>query len=78
MNLNELLKGMSTTDIAKLMQTIREMPNVKKVDHTRRLNRNKRNNLYFSSCPKPHQTDSFLTYTQHADSIREQVLSGVE
>ena len=78
MNIKELLKGMSNTDIAKLMQTIREMPNVKKVDHSRRLNRNLRNNLYFSTCPKPHQVDTFQTYTNHADSIREQVLSGVE
>ena len=78
MEMETLLEGMSPSDIAKLMSRISERPNVRKVDTTRRLNRIKRNNLYFSYCPKPHQLDSFMTYTQHADSIREQVLSGVE
>ena len=78
MSIEQLLEGMSPSDIAKLMSRISERPNVRKVDTTRRLNRIKRNNLYFSSCPKPHQLDSFMTYTQHADSIREQVTAGVE
>jgi len=78
MNLEEILKGMTSAQIAKLVADIQQQGNVKSVDHTRKLRRIARNNLYFSSAPKPHQVDSFYTYTQHADSIREQVLSGVE
>ena len=74
--MEQLLEGMSPSDIAKLMSRISERPNVRKVDHTRKLNSIKRTNLYFSSCPKPHQVNTFQTYTGHADSIREQVLAG--
>ena len=76
MSIEQLLEGMSPSDIAKLMSRISERPNVRSVDHTRKLNSIKRTNLYFSSCPKPHQVDTFQTYTGHADSIREQVLAG--
>ena len=76
MSIEQLLEGMSPSDIAKLMFRISERPNITKVDHTRKLNRIARTNLYFSSCPKPHQVDTFQTYTGHADSIREQVLAG--
>ena len=78
MSIEQLLEGMSPSDIAKLMSHIRERPNVTSVDHTRKLRRIARTNLYFSSCPKPHQVDTFQTYTGHADSIREQVSAGVE
>ena len=78
MSIEQLLEGMSPSDIAKLMSRILEAPNVRKVDHTRKLRRIARTNLYFSTCPKPHQVDSFETYTGHADSIREQVSSGVD
>ena len=78
MSIEQLLEGMSASDIAKLMSRIREAPNVRSVDHTRKLRRIARTNLYFNSCPKPHQVDSFMTYTQHSDSIREQVSAGVE
>ena len=78
MDINKLLEGMSAEKIGQLIATLSQQGNVRKVDHTRKLRRIARTNLYFSSCPKPHQVDSFETYTQHSDSIREQVLSGVE
>ena len=78
MNIETMIESLTPEQIVKLMATIRDRPNVRKVDTTRRLNSIKRTNLYFSSCPKPHQVDSFETYTNHSDSIREQVLSGVE
>jgi len=78
MDIKALVESLTPTQIAKLMADLSKRGNVKSVDTTRRLNRIKRNNLYFSTCPKPHQVDSFQTYTGHADSIREQVLSGVE
>ena len=78
MDINTIIESLTPEQIVKLMATIRDRPNVRKVDTTRRLNSIKRTNLYFSSCPKPHQLDSFESYNQHADSIREQVASGVE
>ena len=76
MELKQLLEGLSTDKIVKVMAAIRERPNVRKVDHTRKLNSIKRTNLYFSACPKPHQLDTHEKYNGHADSIREQVLAG--
>ena len=76
MELKQLLEGLSTDKIVKVMAAIRERPNVRKVDHTRKLNSIKRTNLYFSACPKPHQVDTHKKYNGHADSIREQVLAG--
>ena len=78
MNIETMIESLTPEQIAKLMATIRETPNVRKVDHTRRLNSIARTNLYFNSCPKPHQVDTFQTYNNHADSIREQVISGVD
>lgn len=76
MNIETLVDGLTAEQIVALMTRISERPNVVKVDTTRRLNRMKRNNLYFSSCPKPHQVESFETYNNHADCIREQVSIG--
>ena len=78
MDINTLVEGLTAAQIKKVMNLISEQGNVVKVDHTRKLRRMARNNLYFSSCPKPHQVDSFETYNDHADCIREQVSLGVE
>ena len=78
MDIKQLLEGLTAEQIKKVIATISQQGNIVKVDHTRKLRRIARTNLYFNSCPKPHQVDSFETYNGHADSIREQVLSGVE
>ena len=78
MELKQLIEGLTSEQIVKVMATIREMPNIRKVDHTRRLRHIQKTDLYFNSAPKPHMVDSFKTYTGHADSIREQVISGVD
>ena len=78
MDIKTLVEELTPTQIAKLMASLSKRPNVRKVDHTRRQRRIAKTNLYFSSCPKPHMVDSFETYTGHADSIREQVISGVD
>ena len=78
MDINTLVKGLTAAQIKKVMNLISEQGNTVKVDHTRKLRRMARNNLYFSSCPKPHQVESFETYNEHADCIREQVSFGVE
>ena len=78
MDINTIVEGLTAAQIKKVMSLISEQDNVVKVDHTRKLKRMARNNLYFSSCPKPHQVESFETYNDHADCIREQVSLGVE
>ena len=78
MDIKTVVEELTPTQIAKLMASLSQRTNSRKVDTTRRLKRIARTDLYFSSCPKPHQLDSFQTYNGHADSIREQVLSGVE
>ena len=72
-----IIEGLTAEQIRVVMAAITNR-NVRRIDTSRKEARLARNNLYFSSCPKPHQVDSFETYTQHSDSIREQVLSGVE
>ncbi len=78
MSIETIVEGLTVEQIKKVMSLISDKGNVRHIDTTRKERRLARNNLYFSSCPKPHQVDSFETYNQHADSIREQVLSGVE
>ena len=78
MDIKTIVEELTPTQIAKLMASLSQRPNVRKIDHTRKLKRIAKTNLYFATCPKPHMVDSFETYTGHADSIREQVLSGVE
>ena len=72
-----VIEGLTAEQIKLVMASITSR-NVRRIDTSRKEARLARNNLYFSSCPKPHQVDSFETYTNHSDSIREQVLSGVE
>jgi len=78
MSIETIVEGLTAEQIKKVMSLISDKGNVRHIDTSRKEARLARNNLYFSSCPKPHQVDSFETYNQHADSIREQVLSGVE
>ena len=78
MDINTIVKGLTAAEIKKVMNLISNQDNITKVDHTRKLRRITRNNIYFSSCPKPHQVESFETYNQHADCIREQVSFGVD
>ena len=78
MDITTLINSMTPEQIKKVMASISKQGNVRKVAYTRRAKRIARTELYFNSAPKPHMVDSFETYTHHADSIREQVLSGVE
>ena len=78
MSIETIIEELTAEQIIALTQAISNRGNVRRIDTSRKEARLARNNLYFSSCPKPHQVDSFETYTQHSDSIREQVLSGVE
>ena len=73
-----IVEGLTVEQIRAVMASISNQSNIRKVDHTRRLRHIQKTDLYFNSAPKPHMVDSFKTYTGHADSIREQVISGVD
>ena len=77
-DITTLIESMTAEQIRAVMASISKQGNVRKVDDRHKLRRIRITSNYHSSCPKPHQVDSFETYTQHSDSIREQVLSGVE
>ena len=77
-DITTLIESMTPEQIKKVMASISNQSNIRKVDHTRRLRHIQKTDLYFNSVVKPHQVNSFETYSNHADSIREQVLSGVE
>ena len=74
---NELIATLSPEQIKKVLTQVKTNGPVK-VDTSYRQKRIARTQLYFNSAPKPHMVDSFETYNNHADSIREQVLSGVD
>ena len=76
-DITTVVEGLTAEQIKAVLASI-SSNNIRRIDTSRKEARLARNNLYLSSCPKPHQVDSFETYTQHSDSIREQVLSGVE
>ena len=77
-DITTLIESMTAEQIRAVMASISKQSNVRKIDDRHKLRRIRITNDYHSSCPKPHQLDSFETYSGHADSIREQVLSGVE
>ena len=78
MDINSYIESLTPAEIAKVMTAISERGNIRSIDYSHKQRRIAKTELYHSSCPKPHMVDSFETYTHHADSIREQVMSGVE
>ena len=51
--------------------------NVRKVDTRYRAKRIAKTTLYFSCAPFPYKSD-YETYKDHSESIRQQVMSGVD
>ena len=61
MSIETLIEGLTAEQIKKVMSLISAQGNIRRIDTSRKEARLARNNLYFSSCPKPHQVDSFET-----------------
>ena len=78
MSIETIIEGLTAEQIRAVMASISKQGNVRKIDRSRRARSIARTELYFKSAPKPHMVDSFETYNQHADSIREQVTAGVD
>ena len=77
-DIDAMIESMTVEQIKSVMATLKQKGNVRRIDMSRRKDKLAMNDLYFSSAPKPHMCDNFETYKQHSDSIREQVLSGVD
>mgnify|MGYP003114029011 FL=1 len=80
MNLNQVMKdieGLSLKDMRSLVSSIKEK-NVRRIDTSRRERKNAMTELYFKSVPALTRSWDFNKHSDHAESIREQVLSGVD
>ena len=79
-DIEKALSMLSPEQIATLMGklTIHKKQRFHHIDYSIRERRMAKNDLYFSSEPKPHMFDNFETYVGHADGIREQVICGVD
>ena len=75
MNLDELINSMTAEQIKAVMETTTN--NVVKVDSRHRAKRIAKTELYFSVAPLPYKS-TYEEYKDHSDSIREQVISGVD
>ena len=80
-----ILSMLEPDQITTLMDNvvIHRKPRFNNIDNSRRENRNKVNDLYYSAEPKPHQliNDRPMTpeeYSGHRQGVWEQVMSGVD
>ncbi len=80
MSVNDLIESLNTEQLYALVKDIKTLPKnrVVKVDTSYRERRNNITDLYFRAVPRASMFQSIDKYNQHADSIREQVRSGVD
>ena len=74
--IKQMLKDITPDQLVSLLAEIKSN-GVRKIDTSARERRLAINNLYFSVAPLPFRS-SYEEYKNHSDSIREQVLSGVD
>ena len=74
--IKQMLKDITPEQLLSLLAEIKGN-GVRKIDTSARERRMAITNLYFSVAPLPFKS-SYEEYKDHSDSIREQVLSGVD
>ena len=79
-DIESVLSMLKPEEIATLMGklTIHKKQRFNVIDYSFKARRNKMTNLYFSCEPAVYKFPEFREYRDHADSIREQVISGVD
>ena len=79
-DIESALSMLKPEDIATLMGklTIHKKQRFHQIDYSFRERRNNITSLYFSCEPAIYKFPDFKEYNGHADSIREQVISGVD
>ena len=75
-DIERLIESLSASEIADILATTTTKGQVRTVDTSRKRRSLGITDLYFSSAPRP--TDSFEEYSDHAECIRQQCLSGVD
>ena len=79
-DIESVLSMLKPEEIATLMGklTIHKKQRFNVIDYSFRERRNNINNLYFSCEPAVYKFPDIKEYRNHADGIREQVISGVD
>jgi hypothetical protein len=75
-HIEKLIESLSASEIADILATTTTKGQIRRVDTSRRMRRLGITDLYFSSAPRP--KDSFKEYSDHAECIRQQCISGVD
>jgi len=74
-DIEEMIGSLSASQIKEIMASTSNV--VRKIDTRARERRIAKTELYFSVAPLPYKSP-YEEYKDHSDSIREQVLSGVD
>ena len=75
-DIKELIGSLTPEQIKAVMSEVKSKK-PKQVDTTRKARRIALTKLYFDNAPLPHKT-TYEEYKNHAEGIRQQVLSGVD
>ena len=76
MNLNELIESMTPEQIKAVLETTTKSNRIT-VDSRHKAKRIAKTELYFKCAPLPYKS-TYEEYKDHSESIRQQVLSGVD
>ena len=80
MSLNDLIESLSPDQLYALAKDIKSLPKnrVRVVDTSHRERRNNKTDLYFRAVPRASMFQNYEAYNDHAECIRQQVISGVD
>ena len=80
MSLNDLIESLSPDQLYALAKDIKSLPKnrVRGVDTSHRERRNNKTDLYFRAVPRASMFQNYEVYNDHAECIRQQVISGVD
>ena len=80
MSVNDLIEALSPEQLYLLTKDIKTLPRnrVVSVDTSHRERRNNITDLYFRAVPRASMFQNYEVYNDHAECIRQQVISGVD
>ena len=79
-SMSDLIESLNPDQLYALAKDIKSLPKnrVRVVDTSYRARRNNITDLYFKSVPSINLFQSYEVYSEHAEAIRQQCLSGVD
>lgn len=79
-SMSDLIESLNPDQLYALAKDIKTLPKhrVRVVDTSHRERRNNMTNLYFECEPSINNFQSYDIYSEHAEAIRQQVISGVD